>query len=52
LTSASKESVSAGNFSDFKSRLEKSAGKTVTVVIQDGTEESTFTFTVPSEPAK
>jgi hypothetical protein len=39
-------------FEDFTRRLEKSAGKKVTVVMQEDGQESRFTFTVPRRPLR
>lgn len=41
-----------GGLGEFKRRLENSAGNAVTVVVQEGGEESTFTFTVPPNGLK
>jgi S1-C subfamily serine protease len=41
-----------GDLADFKKRLEKAVGKTVTVVVQEGGEEKKFTFTVPRNGLK
>jgi S1-C subfamily serine protease len=38
----------AHGFEEFTKRLQKSAGKNVTVVIQEGGQENKFTFTVPA----
>jgi S1-C subfamily serine protease len=42
-----KGEAATGSFNDFKARLEKSAGKTVKVTVQEGEEQNSFTFTVP-----
>jgi Trypsin-like peptidase domain len=41
-----------GGFEDFTKRLQKSAGKNVTVVVQEDGKQSTFTFTVPQTSRK
>lgn len=41
------ENVAAGNLIDFKKRLSQSAGKPVTVTVQDDGATSTYSFTVP-----
>ena len=43
------QDVSARGFIDFTRRLSQSAGKKVTVVVQDGGEENKFDFVVPPE---
>jgi hypothetical protein len=47
VTGARGELSREGGLEEFKRQLERSAGKSVTVVVQDGGKESKFTFTVP-----
>lgn len=42
----------ADSFLEFRDRLQRSAGKTVTLVIREGREEEKFTVTVPDEGLK
>ena len=42
----------SGNIDDFQKRLEKSAGKKVSVVVEENGEKQRFTFTVPREDVK
>jgi S1-C subfamily serine protease len=44
---AAKSGRSVGGFSEFEQCLENAAGKNITVVVQEGAEQHTFTFTVP-----
>lgn len=45
--SAERKSVSTSDFSDLSRRLSQSAGKKVTVLVQEDGQESKFDFTVP-----
>ena len=50
--SPAKSDGPAGTLDDFKKRLEKSAGKTVTVVLQEDGRENRFTFSVSRNALK
>jgi hypothetical protein len=45
--SAERKDVPSSDFSDLTRRLSQSAGKKVTVVVQEDGQESKFNFTVP-----
>jgi S1-C subfamily serine protease len=51
VSTESKGSVTRG-FEEFTRRLEKSAGKKVTVLVQEDGQENKFTFTVPRRSLK
>jgi S1-C subfamily serine protease len=50
--SPAKSDVPVGTLDDLKKRLEKSAGRTVTVVVEEDGRENRFTFSVPRNALK
>ena len=48
-STASPQGEAMGGFRDLKKQLEKSAGKEITIVVQDGRQENKFRFVVPRE---
>jgi len=47
VSSAQNKEKTAGSLEELKKQLENSVGKSVTVIVQEGGQETKFTFTVP-----
>jgi C-terminal processing protease CtpA/Prc len=46
------KAVDSGNLGDFQKRLGKSAGKKVSIVLEENGEKERYTFTVPRDEVK